>query len=159
MPVAAVLFLVSILSTFGLAELIGRSDTVRGALGSALCPSGWTLAVGGTSTARTSTIRRGVSSGFSASCVSPAGESDYCEACGLVAGSPFLLFVAAAGTSFLWSLRKKPSALDHLAQLDAALGLGALSREQYDELRRDVLGNPDMTRERFQAALRRGRSG
>lgn len=158
MPVMALLFVVSILSTFGLITIVERSEIAREALGTALCPEGWTLSLGGTSTARTTTLRRGVSSGFSAACVSSSQESDYCETCAVAVASPFLLFVGWSGLTFLWSLGKGPSARDHLAQLDTARGLGALSRAQYDELRREVLANPEMTRQRFEEALRRTRA-
>lgn len=158
MPLMAVLFVLSIASTFGVVAIVERSETAQETLGAVLCPQGWTLSVGGASSARTTRIRRGISSGFSASCVSPNQESDYCETCALAVTSRFLLFVGWAGLTFLWALRKPPSARDHLAQLDTALGLGALSRAQYDELRREVLANPEMTRERFHEALGRARA-
>lgn len=157
MQVMALLFVVSLLSTFGLIAIVERSEAAREALGAALCEEGWTLSVGGASTARTTTIRRGISSGFSATCLSPNQASDYCETCALAVTSPFLLFVGWAGLTFLWSVRNPPTAQDHLARLDTALGLGALSRAEYDELRRDVLAHPEMTRQRFDEALRRAR--
>jgi hypothetical protein len=154
----AILFLAAILMSFGVSCAVERSDTLQNAMGDTLCAAGWQLSMVGersrssagrpASGTRIGSFRIGVDNVIPY-CVGPDGAADRCQSCMLAMFSPFLAVVALFVGQFVWSIRSKPTALEHLKQLDQALALGALTREQYDNLRREVLADPEMTPARW----------
>ena len=156
----ALLFLAAIALTFVSSCAVENSTTAQQAMGATLCRTGWQLEFEGE---RSSSGARRPASGTSVGvlrvvtdnaapfCVGPAGERDRCQSCILVMFSPFLLCVALFLGEFVWFVAHKPTASEHLRQLELARSLGAISPEQYEELRRRVIADPEMTQATWKA--------
>jgi hypothetical protein len=142
------------LSFFVSEILVEKSTTAQRVLAAVACPSGAQLDI--RARPRAAAARGGgIASGLYAFCMTPGGESAHCGSCPFLAATPFVLLLGGSVMIAIRAMGRRPSTLDQVAQLDRLLGLGVLSREQYDELKREVLANPQMTRERLTRLMER----
>lgn len=130
---------------------VANDAAVQRWLGGHVCPDGWSFHTG--NPFNRAPVRSRLEVPY---CASPGDATRTLSISGVAAGlSPFLLGV---GWLLLELLLTRPTAAEHLRQLELGRSMGALSDAQYQALRAAVLQDPRMTRARFDAIMQRERT-
>jgi len=153
-PAALIL---ALLLTVLLFAAFPHSPTMQVTMQRAFCPEGWTLERAPSDEAAVETTVGTVSvtdDGWIPNCRGPQLAKSRCTACIIAMSSPVMAVAICLIGATIWSKPGKPSTLVLLRQLEMLKGLGGLTPEQYEEMRRRILSSPDMSLAEWETLLR-----